>query len=436
MKRDISRRLVDWMSSDLRKPLIVRGARQVGKSYTIVDFGENHFEGKTHTINFEKRPEFKQIFEINYDVERILSDFEILLNSKITIGKDLLFLDEIQDCPKAIVALRYFYEQLPELHVIAAGSLIEFAIGDTPFPVGRVQLLNMYPMTFYEFLKATGNDLAAEVMAGRPQKVSGPVHKLLADALKRYFFIGGMPECVKTYADTKSMADVFEIQSDLIATFRQDFSKYGGRINKSCMNSVLFSTSKKIGEQIKYAHLAEGYNNLTIKNSFELLELARLFTRVRAASPAGLPLGASASEKKFKAIMLDVGLMSNLSGIRVSTAFQEKELLSIFRGKLAEQFVGQELLSAINSDIYYWSRDARGSNAETDFLVEKQGKVVPVEVKSGQKGSLKSLHLLMDTYKNIDTAYVFSDAPFLGTTEDRIQFLPLYFVTSIFGRQV
>ena len=430
MERQITSKLVHWKESSVRKPLIIRGARQTGKSYTINELGNTHFEGTTHIINFEKRADWHSVFDLNYDVNRILSELEILTGKRITPGKDLLFFDEIQECPKAIESLRYFYEQLPSLHVIAAGSLLEFALGKISFPVGRVQLINMHPMNFHEFLLATGNEPAAQLINHVPKAISQSIHLMLIGELKKYFFVGGMPECVKTYAETQSLNEVFEIQSDLLATFRQDFMKYTPRIDTGCLNSVLTSIPQKIGQQIKYSSLAEGYSNPTIKKAFELLETARLFKKVKTASPAGLPLGGSSSDKKFKAIMLDIGLFGSLLGGSRSLEYSKTSLLSVFQGAMAEQFVGQEILAATNSDLFYWAREAKSSNAETDYLIEKQGKIIPVEVKSGKGGSLKSLHLLLDTYQNVDQAFVFSDSHYGIIDEQKISFIPLYYTAS------
>jgi predicted AAA+ superfamily ATPase len=430
MERNITKSLLAWKEKPNRKPLLVRGARQTGKSFSISAFGNTSFEGIIHILNFERQPDLHLVFEKNYEIARIVSELEILTNRKITPGKDLLFFDEIQECPKAIVSLRYFYEELPELHIIAAGSLLEFALMDLPFPVGRVQLLNMYPMSFYEFLKASGNSMAADLIKGEPKELSESVHNMLVDELRKYFFIGGMPECVKTFVETKSLAEVFEVQSDLINTFRQDFSKYARKADNSCLNSVLFNVSQKVGEQIKYSELADGFSNPTIKKAFELLETARLVKKVKAAFPSGIPLGASAKEKKFKSVMLDIGLMANLNGINISKEYMKSDLLSVFKGSMAEQFIGQEILAATNCDLYYWAREASGSSAETDYLIEKQGKVIPVEVKSGKSGSLKSLHLLLRAYGNLENSFVFSDANFGQIPEQKITFLPLYFVTS------
>lgn len=434
MYRNITQSFLNWKDRPNRKPLIVRGARQTGKSFSVTTFGNDNFEGSTHILNFEKRPDLHLLFEQNYEVSRILAELEILLNKKITPGRDLLFFDEIQECPKAIVSLRYFYEQIPALHVIAAGSLLEFALKDMPFPVGRVELMNMYPMNFYEFLKATGKGISADLILNKPKELSESVHMMLNEELRKYFFIGGMPECVKTFADTNSLAEVFEIQSGLISTFRQDFNKYSGKADKACLDSVLLSVAQKVGAQIKYSELAEGFSNPTIKKAFELLETARLFRKVKAASPAGLPLGAGASDKKFKAVMLDIGLLANLSGINVSKEYLKSDLLSVFRGAMAEQFVGQEMLAAGDSELFYWSREASSSSAEVDYLIEKQGKIVPVEVKSGHSGKLKSLHLLLKTFSNVDSAFVFSNAGYAEIPDQKIKFLPLYYTASVLAK--
>lgn len=431
MKRQITSKLILWKESSGRKPLIIRGARQTGKSFTITEFGNNYFEGTIHIVNFEKRMDWHSIFELNLDVKRIINELEILSGKKIIPGKDLLFFDEIQECPNAIASLRYFYEQLPELHVIAAGSLLEFSLGNIPFPVGRVQLINMYPMNFNEFLVATGNEPAAKLISDFPKEVSESVHNMLTGELKKYFFVGGMPECVNKYAETGSFNEVFDIQFDLLATFRQDFLKYSPRIDVGCLNAVLSSVPQRIGQQIKYSGLAEGYSNPTIKKAFELLETARIFRKVKAASPAGLPLGASASDKKFKALLLDVGLLGSFYGVSRSQEYSKTDLLSVFQGALAEQFIGQEILSATGNDLFYWSREAKSSNAETDYLIEKQGKIVPVEVKSGKGGSLKSLHLLLEMYQNIDEAFVFSDTAYRKSEIQKIAFIPLYFATAV-----
>jgi len=431
MRRTILDQLLAWKNQSRRKPLIVRGARQVGKTWSLIDFGESHFKGTTHVVDLEKRQEWHRIFDGDLDVQRILSELEILLNDRIVPGRDLLFFDEIQSCPRAIMALRYLYEECPELHVVAAGSLLEFAMRDISFPVGRVQFLNMFPMSFVEFLQAIGRDVAAETVLEPPHRVADGIHAMLIGELRRYMFVGGMPECVATFAETGRLRNAFDVQAELVDAYRHDFSKYAPYSDKRCLNSVLSSVARHVGKQIKYSRLAEGFSNPTIKKAFDLLCLSQINPRVSATRPSGLPLGASATERKFKAIMVDIGLMQHLSGLPVDVEFPRTDLLGIHQGAMAEQFVGQELMAAGQPDQYYWARRAKSSSAEVDYLIMLQGMIHPVEVKSGAAGRLRSLHMLLQQYPNCPAGYVFSCSNYAELPKQRLVFLPLYHVYSL-----
>ncbi|OYT17875.1 MAG: nuclease [Bacteroidetes bacterium 4572_77] len=428
MIRKITEKLIEWKNNPHHKPLLIRGARQVGKSFSIMEFGKKYFEGDVHIINLERNPDLHVIFELNLDTNRIISELELVLNKKIRIGKDLLFFDEIQECPNAIKSLRYFYEQHQALHMIAAGSLLEFALQDISFPVGRLQMLNMYPLTFEEFLLAREKTLILEEIQQAGQELQPNIVSLVNTELYKYFIVGGMPECVANYIKTGSYIEVGNIQSDLMATFRQDFSKYSPHSDKRCLNSVLDSVSQKVGSQIKYAHLSQDFSNPTIKKAYELMETAHLFHSVKATSPAGLPFGASASQKKFKAVFLDIGLLAYMNGFSKKELFSKQKLFKAFSGIMAEQFVGQELLANSQDRLYYWSRDARNSSAEVDYLMEKDSEIIPIEVKSGKSGRLKSLHLLLESYDNIKRAHVFTEDKYGELPEQKLTFYPLFCV--------
>jgi len=436
MQRFILKKLAQWKTGAGRKPLILRGARQTGKTWAVNEFSRQHFEGRIHIVDFEKQPDWQAIFEKNLDVKRIVSELELVLNNSIESGKDLLFFDEIQSCPRAIMALRYFYEELPDLHVIAAGSLLEFALKDISFPVGRIQFLNMYPLTFAEFLSARGKNKLAGLLLSPNQEYSENVHNMFLDELRLYFFTGGMPECVKVYAERGKLKEVFDIQKQLIETFRADFSKYAPYADKRCLNSVLTSTAKMVGQQIKYARLTNDFTPPTNKKAFDLLNMSRIIYKIPSASPAGLPLGASSSGRKFKAIMVDIGLMQNLCGLNISEEMSKSDLLDIYRGALAEQFAGQELLAADRSELYYWSREAKSSSAEVDYLIENNGKILPIEVKSGVSGKLRSMHLLLKTYQNISAGCVFSARPYSKIPEQKLFFFPIYQACQIAQKQI
>jgi hypothetical protein len=428
MKRNIDSELLKWKKRSRRKPLILRGARQVGKTYSLKTFGVS-FDSLV-IVDLEKNPALHKVFGGDLSASRLIADLEVMLGQKITPGKTLLFIDEIQSCPRAIIALRYFYEEMPDLHVVAAGSLLEFALQDISFPVGRIQFLHLRPLCFAEYLSAIGNEIAAEYVRAPPCQLSPGIHSALCDELRRYFFIGGMPESVKAFTDTGSLQESFEVQSEIIETYRLDFGKYAPRADKLCLNNVLISVARYVGQQIKYAKLAEGYSNPTLKKAFDLLCLARIIRKVPSADPSGLPLGASASAKIFKAILVDIGLFRHLSGMPVDVEYGKSQLLSIFRGAMAEQFVGQEMAVAQSESLHYWSRQAKSSSAEIDYLAIINNRIHPVEVKSGPAGRLKSLHLFLQTYKDCGSGLIFSDSIYAELPEQNIIFLPLYFAYS------
>jgi predicted AAA+ superfamily ATPase len=248
--------------------------------------------------------------------------------------------------------------------------------------------------------------------------------------LRRYFFIGGMPECVKAYKETGSMRESFEIQAEICDTYRMDFAKYEPRVDKNCLNAVLTTVAQSVGQQIKYSRLADGFSNPTIKKAFDVLCLANLIRKVPSVDPSGLPLGATASANIFKALMTDIGFMRYLTGMPVDIEYGKSDLLNIYRGAMAEQFVGQELALFQGGDIYYWARRVKSSSSEVDFVAVIDGSIYPVEVKSGASGRLKSLHLFLKAYKNSPGGIVFSGRPYDALPEKGITFMPLYFAFS------
>jgi hypothetical protein len=433
MERLFTLKLKEWESTPKRKPLIIRGARQVGKSYTVSDFGKTHFNEKIHTVDFEKHPEWTGVFEKNLNPVRIISELELLLNTSINPTTDLLFFDEIQGAPKAIMSLRYFYEEMPEMHLIAAGSLLEFTMQKISFPVGRVSILNMTPMNFYEFLKNTGKDKLADILLEKPVRLSDTIHSTLLDALRQYMFIGGMPECVDQWRNSNSLTAVFKIQHDLMETYRQDFSKYSPYTDKRSLNHALSSIARNIGHQVKYSSLSEEFTGPTNKKALELLSLARVISRISSASVASLPFESTASEKKFKALIVDIGLMRSLINLPPDIEYTKNDLLSMYNGALAEQFAGQEFLSSGNDKLYYWIREAKSSSAEVDYILSKKNQIFPVEIKGGAAGKLRSMHLLLEKYPHIERGYVLSTAPYGELPEQKLVFLPLYYAFQLAG---
>ncbi len=425
MYRIVDHALLTWRSSQRRKPLIVRGARQVGKTWSVRAFGRAQFS-ELAEVDLERNRDWHRIFEPDLDPRRILGELSVVLDREIRPGQTLLFLDEIQAAPRALMALRYLYEEVPDLHVIAAGSLLDFALAKVSFPVGRVQFLDLFPLTFAEFLVAIGRSKAAEIVVSPPGPVPESLHHLLLAQLRTYFLVGGMPESVAAYAETGTIRAAFEVQRELCESFRQDFARYAPRADPYCLDAVLTGLARHAGQQVKYTRLAHGWSGPTIKKAVDLLSKARVVRRVSAASPVGLPLGATASARKFKPLMVDVGLLQHLRGLRAEFALAERDLLAIHEGALAEQFVGQEMCVSQQSELHYWAREARGSTAEVDYLAVVDGTILPVEVKAGAAGRLRSLHLLLERFPECPRGLVFSSRPYAELPEQRLTFVPLY----------
>ena len=419
---------MDWANKPRRKPLLLRGARQVGKTWLVDELGKNAFENYLK-IDFEESPGFRSIFDGNLDPKLICSELEIRTGIDIEAKKTLLFLDEIQACPRAIIALRYFYEKMPGLHVVAAGSLLEFVFSEISFPVGRIQTMEIQPMNFSEFLLATGHAKAGEICNSPIAEVSDATHEFLIEQLRIYWLVGGMPECVNEYSTTNSIKSATEVQDEIIETYQLDFNKYRPRTDISCLRSVFSSVAAHVGKQIKYTGLASDFSIPTIKKAFESIQSARIVTKIKAVSNPGLPLEVQASAKKFKSIFLDIGLMNRTIGLEYNEAFIHDNLIAIYKGQLAEQFVGQEFEAKERRQLYYWARDAKNSSAEIDFLEVLEGRFIPVEVKDGPSGRLRSLHLFRYQHQP-PISVVFHSGPTGILKDELIVFLPLYFAGS------
>ena len=429
MHRLIEADLERWRTANNRKPLVLRGARQVGKTWLVQQRLGPKFDACI-TVDFEKRRDLHAHFEGSLDPVTLRAALELEFG-RIMPGRRLVFFDEIQACPRAIMALRYFHEEMPELHVVAAGSLLEFALDKISVPVGRLHYLHVPPMTFYEYLLAIDKaPMAAATL--RPSSVhSKASHQSILEELRMYFFVGGMPGCVSTYRETRSFVQVFQEQDDLLATYREDFEKYTPRASQTGLDTVLHQTAQRVGDRLKYTTLDSDRRSDANRRAFELLEKARLVQRIRASTPAGVPLAANTNTKRFKAALLDVGLMQRLCGVPAESAMRERDLLAIYRGRLAEQFAAQEMIAWCQSNLFFWAREAKSSTAEVDFLTVRDGDIYPVEVKAGAGGRLQSLHLLLKTYPNCPAGLVLSMRQYSELPEQRLTFLPLYAAATV-----
>lgn len=405
MYRDIEQNLLRWKNKQERMPLLLRGARQVGKTFVVEKFGKEYF-AEVVTINFELQPEMIRCFD-NLDPTSIINAIFLATNQKITPQKTLLFLDEIQDCPNAIRSLRYFKEKCPQLHVIGAGSLLEFILNDAHFrmPVGRVQSLYLKPLSFKEFLVGSDNGQLREFIEqiNIDTKIPRVVHEKLLKLLREYMILGGMPSVLKKYFSTHNIAECQEIQTILLNTYRQDFGKYAKKTDHRYLQRLYEKIPGLVGENFKYSKVDPDMRSRDIKDALYMLQNAGITYPVYCTAASGVPLASFVNEKKFKILFLDIGLMMRAGKLDTEILFN-KDILLADRGMLAEQFVGQELLAYSSpfdeSHLYCWSREQRSSTAEVDFITTVDAKIIPIEVKAGATGRLKSLHLFIEEKKS------------------------------------
>ncbi|MCB1113967.1 MAG: ATP-binding protein [Chlamydiia bacterium] len=431
MDRAIEKELREWKDKPNRLPLILRGARQVGKSYTVELFGKQYFENCV-VVNFELKPDFCRCFE-DLEPEKILSKIELLTNQSIHDKKTLLFLDEIQNCPKALIALRYFKEKKPNLHVIAAGSLLEFALieEDFSFPVGRVEFMYMRPLNFQEYLLNIGQQRLVEVLRQATLKTPPDplAHDLLIKLLREYMLVGGMPAVVRTFIETKSLLETQRVQSILLESYRNDFGKYASKAQFKYLRKFFEKAPHLVGHPFKYVKVDPEARSRELKVALEQLSWTGLIYQVFHTSANGHPLEADLNEKKFKLLFLDIGLMQNANRIDFSE-IQDADFWKLNEGALAEQLVGQELMASLspyeNRKLYYWEKE-QGTH-EIDYVTQSGTEVVPLEVKAGSQGRVRSLRYFMNL-KNCPIGVKISQSPLSYT--DGVMNLPLYMVNQL-----
>jgi len=429
MKRTIDKELNTWKQRADRKVLLVRGARQVGKTYSIRELG------KTFTyfleVNFEENPQIGSFFKDSLNPPDINEKLAIFYNTPIKPGKTLLFFDEIQSCPEALRALRFYHEKMPGLHVAAAGSLLEFAISEIPsFGIGRIESLYMYPLTFEEFLPALGNDsLNAAIAAASFEKPLDPViHEKILDKLRVFWLIGGMPRVVETYIKGKDLKACQVEIDNLVNSLYDDFAKYKSRVPVAFLQEVCRSIVFQTGDKFKYSNVAgENGKAASYKKALDLLVKAGLAYRVYHTSARGVPLGAQIDDKKFKVLIFDTGIFQRILGLDLSEYILSSYQTLVNRGNLAELFVGLALIAAepprLRPDLYYWHRESRASNAELDYIIAKNGQIIPIEVKAGTRGQMQSLYFFLEE-RGLPFGLRVSGENF--SSYDRIKTLPLY----------
>ena len=425
--RRIDAELVKWKDSGLRKPLLLRGARQVGKSSAVRHLSEQ-FDSYIE-VNFELDEHVARVFEHDLRPDRICADLESLYHTHITDGKTLLFFDEIQACPRAISALRFFCEQRRSLHVIAAGSLLEFALAELPsFGVGRIQSLFMYPFSFAEYLNVVNPIIHGQLLAKRDLTPLSPViHEMLTKYLRTFMLIGGMPEVVRTWADHGSYLDCEQIQADIISTYTDDFAKYKTRISPLVLRETWQSVANQACSKFVYSAVSGGFDGTRVKEALELLQMAGLVIPVTHTAANGVPFGAQSNHKFRKMLPLDNGLMLRQLGLRTGDLLLDSDTDLVCKGSLAEVFAGLELLKSgnprVREELYYWLNLKKDRQAEVDYLTAVHGRMIPVEVKAGTRGSMQSLYYFLQL-KNLPYGIRTSMEPF--SEMEKVHIIPLY----------
>ncbi len=419
MKRQQLNYIKDWAKRKTRKPLIIRGARQVGKT-TLVRMACKEMGLELVELNMEDPQDFQPLLVQN-DPHKV---FEAIVLSQhrsyLDPDKQLFFFDEAQACAALIPFLRYCFERAPEYRVILTGSLLEFVLKaeNYSFPVGRVEFLYLGPLTFEEFLDGTNNENATKLLqqVSVDKPFNEAIHATFLKHLRNYLIVGGMPEVINAFRETGSYVDVERTKQSIISTYQADFHKYSRVTRIPLLNQVFEAIPMQLGQKAMYSRLAEGARSNQVKDVLELLELAKVIQRCIHSHGDGLPLGAQNKPSHFKLLFLDVGLVQSMLGISLAAIEATNEINTVAKGLLAEQFVGQHLMydrpKFEAPSIYYWERQAKQSTAEVDYLVPWEQRVLPVEVKSGHKGHMKSLQQFL-LRKNENRALRFSSGPLL-----------------------
>ena len=423
MYRSAEAYLKTWINKSNRKPLVIRGARQVGKSTLVREFARKN-KKKLIEINLERHLFLDDIFK-TLDTDSALREIEALSGIPVTTPGTILFLDEIQSTPHALQLLRYLYEEKKELPVIAAGSLLEFTLADHSFsmPVGRIEYMHLGPMTFTEFLLAANPALTTYVENfSMTSSFPAAAHEKLKKAQRNYVFTGGMPEAVQVWCESGSLKDVGDVHRSISETYEDDFSKYAQSNQLVLMQRIFKTIPRIVGNKVKYSNISREHPSGKIKEILDLLSKAKICHRIHHSHCSGLPLNSDIKDTVYKLVFMDIGLMNHICGNDWTylQSFPDRDLVN--EGAIAEQFIGQHLLTAQKNSpsLHYWVRQARTANAEIDYVISHGPLIIPIEVKSGKSGSLKSLQQFV-TKKNISLAVRFDlNPPGLQKTAHRI----------------
>lgn len=398
MQRLLMSELVKWKKKSSRKPLIIRGARQVGKTWIMKEFGRKEYKEAVY-INFDNNERMKHVFSMDMDIKRIVSSLQIETGKKITPGETLLILDEIQEVPKALTALKYFCEDAPEYHIVAAGSLLGVALHQgTSFPVGKVDFLNLYPLSFEEFLLAVKEEGLVQLLHSGDYVTINTFSSKYIDLLRHYYYIGGMPEAVRTFVETDDMLEVRKVQKELLEYYSNDFSKHAPIETVPRIQMVWNSIPTQLAKENRkfiYGIIREGARAKEFELAIQWLQDCGLILKSIRVSKPGMPLKAYMEMSNFKIYMLDIGLLAAQGELDARVLLEGNKVFEEFKGALTEQFIAQELVAS-GISLYYFSKE--NSSGELDFLVQRGNQIIPVEVKAEENLQAKSLKAYCNKY--------------------------------------
>lgn len=429
MYRIAIEKLYKWKNSKRRKPLIIEGARQVGKTWLMKEFGKQAYADTVY-INFDSNSRMADLFSADLDTDRLIMGLELYAGRKINPDNTLLIFDEVQEVPRALASLKYFYENAPQYHIVCAGSLLGIALHQgTSFPVGKVDFLKLYPLSFSEFLMATGNERFAELLKKQDYEMITSFKQTYIDALKHYYFVGGMPEAVQSFAESKDFNEVRAIQKRILAAYEQDFSKHAPNEIVPKIRMLWNSIPSQLARENKkfiYGLVREGGRAREYETAIMWLSDCGLVHKVSRVNAAGIPLKAYEDLKAFKLFIVDVGLLGCMTGLRQRTLLDGDDLFVEFKGALTEQYVCQQLKTIEDLGIYYYTND-RGS-CEIDFVVDTGEQIIPIEVKAETNLRAKSLKTYRERFEpELSVRTSMADYK----KEDWLLNLPLYAIENI-----
>ena len=429
MYRVAIEKLYKWKESNRRKPLIIEGARQVGKTWLMKEFGSEAYTNTVY-INFDSNSRMAELFSSDLNTDRLIMGLELYAGHKIEADNTLLIFDEVQEVPRALSSLKYFYENAPQYNIVCAGSLLGIALhGGTSFPVGKVDFLKLYPLSFKEFLMATGNERFAKLLNKQDYEMITSFKQTYIDALKHYYFVGGMPEAVQSFAENKDFNEVREIQKRILAAYEQDFSKHAPYEIVPKIRMIWNSIPSQLAKENKkfiYGLVREGGRAKEYETAIMWLTDCGLVHKVSRVNAAGIPLKAYEDLRAFKLFVVDVGLLGCMTGLHQRTLLDGNDLFTEFKDALTEQYVCQQLKTIEDLGVYYYTND-RGS-CEMNFVIDNGEQIIPLEVKAEVNLKAKSLRTYKEKFEpEISVRTSMADYK----NEDWLVNLPLYAVEEI-----